>query len=472
MRSLPPLVAGSHRRVLPMADGSAAALAEWLLAADRPPTTGRLAELLAGDPPLLLWVVCRAGQADFSCGSVADAARWLAEHALDALQWPGAQDAPSEQSAGADVWPQRVAAAVALSDLAARLAVGSQADRDRAILGGLLYGAGEWLPAGPLPSLAVAPSPGLRPGLTFLPDFECRMPDSSRNAVVLAADVLAGIAPLPRDIDLDLEAVRRRGAEAGQRWAAQLGGLADWLPRLATCLARLAAMEDRFQETLQHEKLAALAEFAAGAGHEINNPLTVIAGRAQLFLQEETNPERRRALALINAQAMRVYEMIADLRLFARPPQPELQPVALVELVDGLIAEMSPLAAQEDIALGREGDPGPLQVMADPVQLLVALRALCQNAIEAVGGQGRISIDLRRGQGEVEIRVRDDGPGVTPEQRPHIFDPFYSARQAGRGLGLGLSKCWRIVTSHGGRIEVETPPGGGACFIITLPQRL
>ena len=109
----------------------------------------------------------------------------------------------------------------------------------------------------------------------------------------------------------------------------------------------------------------------------------------------------------------------------------------------------------------RGGDGGPLGVMADPTQLAVALRALCQNALEALGGQGHIRIELGRRAGDVEIRVRDDGPGIPPGQRRHIFDPFYSARQAGRGLGLGLSKCWRIITNHGGRIAVEDQPGGG-----------
>ena len=71
----------------------------------------------------------------------------------------------------------------------------------------------------------------------------------------------------------------------------------------------------------------------------------------------------------------------------------------------------------------------------------------------------------------VTICVRDDGPGITPEERQHIFDPFYSARQAGRGLGLGLSKCWRIVTNHGGSIEVASQPGRGAAFTIALPLR-
>ncbi len=69
---------------------------------------------------------------------------------------------------------------------------------------------------------------------------------------------------------------------------------------------------------------------------------------------------------------------------------------------------------------------------------------------------------------EVRIHVRDNGPGLTPEERRHLFDPFYSARQAGRGLGLGLSKAWRIVSNYGGRIEVESQPGCGATFTIVL----
>jgi signal transduction histidine kinase len=240
---------------------------------------------------------------------------------------------------------------------------------------------------------------------------------------------------------------------------------------LTAKLARLADLETRFQGTLEAEKLEAMAEFAAGAGHEINNPLTVIAGRAQLLLREEEDPERRRGLASISAQAMRVHEMIADMMLFARPPKPASEIIDLVELVDQLIEEVSPQAARQDITLRRTGQAGPVEVEADATQLSVALRAMCQNSIEAIGRQGQIEIGLCRRGGEVEIRIADDGPGIPPEERRHLFDPFYSARQAGRGLGLGLSKCWRIVTNHAGRIEVESRPEHGTVFTITLPQR-
>ena len=238
---------------------------------------------------------------------------------------------------------------------------------------------------------------------------------------------------------------------------------------IAEKLARLAQLEDEFQRTLEFEKLEAMAEFAAGAGHEINNPLTVISGRAQLLLREETDPERRHALALISAQAMRVYEMIADMMLFARPPRPEPRSIELVKLVDDLVADFMPRCDQQETAIRRTGVPGPIELQSDPVQLNVALRAMCQNALEALGSGGHIEIRLEQTDGEARIHITDDGPGIKPEERRHLFDPYYSARQAGRGLGLGLSKAWRIVTNHGGRIDVESQPSHGATFTITLP---
>jgi signal transduction histidine kinase len=280
--------------------------------------------------------------------------------------------------------------------------------------------------------------------------------------------------------------------------------MAEGSPSIADQLARLAQLEADFQRTLEVEKLESLAEFAAGAGHEINNPLTVISGRAQLLLREETDPERQHALALISAQAMRVYEMIADMMLFARPPRPEPQSVELIALIDNIVADFLPRGARQETAIrrvaaekgsgpigaqhppGRSGQldltpfPPPMLIEADPVQLNVALRAICQNSLEALQSGGHIEIECSRhtpcaDESEtssfVQIRISDDGPGIAPEERRHLFDPFYSARQAGRGLGLGLSKAWRIITNHGGRLDVQSQPGHGATFVVTLPTK-
>ena len=132
-----------------------------------------------------------------------------------------------------------------------------------------------------------------------------------------------------------------RADEIRRRWLTPDPVWNRHLPSLLNRFSRLAQLESDFQRTLEVEKLESLAEFAAGAGHEINNPLAVISGRAQLFLREETDPERRRELAVINSQAMRVHEMIADLMLFARPPRPRSVTCDLVAILDSIAADMS-----------------------------------------------------------------------------------------------------------------------------------
>ena len=105
------------------------------------------------------------------------------------------------------------------------------------------------------------------------------------------------------------------------------------------------------------------------------------------------------------------------------------------------------------------------------------MRAVLLNALEAIGSGGHVDVTTRPSEqngrpAAAQIVVTDDGPGIEPEVRRHLFDPFYSGREAGRGLGFGLSKCWRIVTNHGGRIDVDSAPGSGATFTISLPCML
>jgi len=449
-----------------MADASAAALADALLDDDMPEARQRLASALARDPSLTLWAACTAEVTDdLKPASIDELAGWLAGNTLDVLQWDIAPGSTVEAE-----WPEDEAfaalltAALEVADLAGGLAAAQgQAAAEAAFLLGMLHQADRWLAL-----VGGAPTAG---ETSPLPDWLDEPDDEAADRVRTAVEILAGRESFDETDPIDPDACRRRAVEATRRWLAPVAGAAHRLPRLTAKLARLAALENRFQETVEAEKLEAMAEFAAGAGHEINNPLTVIAGRAQLFLREEKDPERRRALALMNVQAKRVYEMIADMMLFARPPQPEPEPIDLGALVDELIAELSPQAALQETALRRVGEQGAVEIEADGTQLRVALRALCHNALEAIGRGGNIEIGVHLARRHVEIRVADDGPGIPPDERRHLFDPYYSARQAGRGLGLGLSKCWRIVTNHGGRIEVESQPDHGSVFTITLPQK-
>jgi signal transduction histidine kinase len=258
--------------------------------------------------------------------------------------------------------------------------------------------------------------------------------------------------------------------------------------------------DDRdFPAAIEAAKLQALYNLAYGLSHEINNPLANIATRAQTLLIDEKDPERRRKLATINQQAFRAHEMIADLMLFARPPAMVPEPTDLVALADRVVAELLPQAKEQGTTLVRTGTSDPIVLPVDPTQIAVALRAIISNSLEALRSGGRVEVSAELGtrnsefevQGSTfkvdpahqtpscpnpksEIRslkltVRDTGPGIPPAIRPHIFDPFFSGREAGRGLGLGLSKAWRIVNLHGGTLTVDSPAGGGAVFAIALP---
>jgi signal transduction histidine kinase len=223
-------------------------------------------------------------------------------------------------------------------------------------------------------------------------------------------------------------------------------------------------------DALERAKLAALAEFAAGAGHEINNPLAVIAGRAQLLLRGERDPERRRDLAIIRAQAMRVHEMIADLMLFARPPELNRRDCDAAAILEAVVAGSAAKAEMLGVSMVRGVAPRPIPLRADPELLQAALRAVIDNGLNAASRGGRIEAEVREGDGAVEFVVLDDGPGIPDDVRPHIFEPFYSGREAGRGLGVGLSKAWRFVTNHGGTITFEPNEPHGARFTVRVPS--
>ncbi|MCC6493835.1 MAG: HAMP domain-containing histidine kinase [Pirellulales bacterium] len=234
---------------------------------------------------------------------------------------------------------------------------------------------------------------------------------------------------------------------------------------------------DLFDERLQRAKLDALKELAYGASHEINNPLANISARAQTLLRDERDPERRRALETIHQQALRAHEMISDLMLFARPPRLDRRPADIAELAERIVAEHRDECQRREIDLAWSAGDALPAVDCDPVQIAVALKALCQNAIDAIGRVGKVELRglIARepvGSSAVErlrLEVTDNGPGVAAAARPHVFDPFYSGREAGRGLGFGLSKAWRIIEQHGGELRLDAGAEAGARFIMELP---
>ena len=241
-------------------------------------------------------------------------------------------------------------------------------------------------------------------------------------------------------------------------------------------LHRLEELESRFDEALECEKIAAMKELAYGASHEINNPLANISSRAQMLLRGEQDAERRRVLATINSQAFRAHEMIADMMLFAKPPKLQRETIDWAAFVKEVF-ESCEYEIPAGIRWNLTSPASDVRIEADPAQLATAIHAVWKNAIEAVGETGEISVyadDVDTDSGDVcrrwaQLEVRDTGPGIRPEVRRHLFDPFYSGREAGRGLGFGLSKAWSIVDLHGGTIIVHSDIGGPTSITIRLP---
>ncbi len=232
-------------------------------------------------------------------------------------------------------------------------------------------------------------------------------------------------------------------------------------------------LDEGFNQELRRAKLTALKEFAYGASHELNNPLANIAMRAQALLSEETHVEKRRKLATIVHQAFRAHEMIADLMLFVQPPKPEKKRVAVTTLVQEVFNQLKSLAEEQGTEVRYcSSVPEHLEIHADPRQLSVALQTVCTNALEAIGAGGWIEIELTErsdsplGRRGVEIAVRDSGPGISEKALRHAFDPYFSGREAGRGLGLGLSKCWSILEQHGGKVELQNAPQGAVVRLV------
>ncbi|MDX1969023.1 MAG: HAMP domain-containing sensor histidine kinase [Planctomycetaceae bacterium] len=217
-------------------------------------------------------------------------------------------------------------------------------------------------------------------------------------------------------------------------------------------------------------RLTALAEFAAGAGHEINNPLATIVGRAQQLLRDEADPQRRHSLSLIAAQAYRIRDMIGDVMAFARPPEPVRVEVDLLQITRQAVTTLATALADSGCSVDISA-PQAMSACVDPAQFGIVIAELVRNAQQALqSGGGVILLRLTcEDAGDIVLEVIDHGQGFSDLERRHAFDPFFSGRQAGRGLGFGLCKVWQIVRQHGGEIVINSPESGPTCVRVTWP---
>ncbi len=231
-------------------------------------------------------------------------------------------------------------------------------------------------------------------------------------------------------------------------------------------------LDGAIEQLVQAEKLAALGELVAGVAHEINNPLASVLGYTQLALRRDPPEHIRRYLATAASEAERAGKIVRNLLTFARKHPPEKSLHSLNEIVEKTLDLKAYHFRTSQIRVERDLDRDLPKTMLDAHQIQQVVLNLLNNAEQALaerGRGGRIRVATRRRGDFLELVAEDDGPGIPEEIQARIFEPFFTTKREDRGTGLGLSLCHGIVQEHGGSIRVESRPGQGATFFVTLP---
>lgn len=220
---------------------------------------------------------------------------------------------------------------------------------------------------------------------------------------------------------------------------------------------------------LRAESLAEVGEIAAGMAHELRNPLTAIKMLVQMN-REETEAQGLPAedLQVIEQEILRMESRLNVFIDFARPPKPERRRVNLAAVVDQTLALVGGRARKQRVTVKFSPPSTPVEVEADGEQIRQLLVNLALNALDVMPRGGILEIDLRTQAHQiVELTVLDTGPGIAPRHLPRLYEPFFTSKEMGLGLGLVVSQ--RIARDHGGELQATNRPQGGACFTLRLP---
>jgi len=260
-----------------------------------------------------------------------------------------------------------------------------------------------------------------------------------------------------------------------KRGRAARAQLADLHDELAESLMRLQESEEQL---IQAEKLSSLGQMAASIAHEINNPLAGVLVYTQLIAKKLVHDTLSKEVALDYLAKMarevdRSSRIIRNLFDFARPSELTLGDVEINGVIEDALALVGHRAALGQIEVTRDLGHDLPRVYADYDQLRQVLVNLTLNAIQATQAGGRVTLRTRTGpDGSLTLTVADTGCGISEANRKKLFTPFFTTKEKGEGVGLGLAVAKGIIEKHAGSIEVESAEGKGATFIVTLPVQV
>jgi two-component system, NtrC family, sensor histidine kinase HydH len=227
---------------------------------------------------------------------------------------------------------------------------------------------------------------------------------------------------------------------------------------------QIIAIEEQLRRA---DRLSALGELSAGMAHEIRNPLGAIKGTAEILREGVAQEDPKREFAdILITEVDRLNRVLEDFLRFARPAPVEMGRFSLHQVVGDVLDLTRQQALRNKVEVKTDLDQD-IQVPGLGEQIQQAVLNLVLNALQAMPEGGRLDVSTTNLDNEIQVQVRDSGPGIAPEDRGRIFNPFVTTRTSGTGLGLAITQ--RIVQSHEGRILLQSEPGQGACFTLCLP---
>ena len=233
---------------------------------------------------------------------------------------------------------------------------------------------------------------------------------------------------------------------------------------------RLASQRERL---FQAEKLSALGELLAGVAHELNNPLSVVVGHALMMREETTDPETLRRVTQIGDAAERCTKIVKSFLAMARQQDVDAEPVSFADILLSARSSLEQAGGELSIDVVEELQPDLPRIQGDASQLEQVFMNLLLNAEQAIADvstKGKIVISAHLGPEEemITVDVQDNGPGIPDDIGARVFEPLFTTKEVGKGTGIGLAFCHRVINSHGGTIEIM-PSESGAHFRIILP---
>lgn len=251
-----------------------------------------------------------------------------------------------------------------------------------------------------------------------------------------------------------------------------IANIIDMQNEVLIILRDISEERERQERLYLTDRLASVGEMASGIAHELNNPLTTVVGLSQLLAEEDLSESAKEDIKAVYSEAQRAASIVNNLLTFARKHPPERRPVQVNDILEDVLRLRAYVHKTYNIRVNSDLDKNLPPVMADYFQIQQVFLNIILNAESAMieaHKEGVLKIIGETQNGYLKISFADNGPGIQKENLQRIFNPFFTTKPVGKGTGLGLSICYGIISSHNGKIYVESQSGEGATFVVELP---